>query len=140
MNKAGYNKLNNTKNRMLGMMSEHVEQNEGMKPKGNLTDFVYGATEENKLEIEVAVKEDGRCAIFHNKPFKNQVSWLEFDLGTYKLDFVLDNGDVRDIGLPLTKDVSKNMQNSHQVLMILMDEDTGQAKEGYYIPLILHRK
>lgn len=139
MKKAGYNKVN-IKNRMLGMMIEHVDQSEGSQAKGNLTDFVYGATEESKLEIEVAVKDDGRCAIFHNKPFKNELSWLEFDLDTYKLDFVLDNGDVRDVGMPLTKDVSKNMQNSHQVLMILMDDETGQPKEGFYIPLILHRR
>lgn len=125
---------------MLGMMSEYVGQSEATKPIGNLTDFVYGATDDSKLEIEVFVKDDGKCVIFHNKAFKNQVSWLEFDLGTYKLDFVLDNGDVRDVGLPLPQTLSKNMQNSHQVLMVLMDEETGLAKEGTYIPLILHRK
>lgn len=122
------------------MMSEYVGHSEVSKPVGNLTDFVYGATDESKLEIEVFVKDDGKCVIFYNKPFKNQVSWLEFDLGTYKLDFVLDSGDVRDVGIPLRSELSKNMQNSHQVLMVLMDEDTGLAKEGAYIPLILHRQ
>lgn len=122
------------------MMSEHVGQAEAAQNRGNLTDFVYGATEESKLEIEVAVKDDGKCAIFHNKPFRNDLSWLEFDLDSYQLDFVLDDGEVRDVGLPLTKEISKNMQNSHQVLMILLDDQTGAAKEGYYVPLILHRK
>jgi hypothetical protein len=120
------------------MMSERIEQSEAPRPFGNLLDFVSGATAESELEIEVAVKDDGKCAIFHNKPFKNALSWLEFDLQSYRLDFVLDDGEIRDVGLPLTKDVSKNMQNSHQILMILMDEKTGEAKSGRYVPLILH--
>lgn len=123
---------------MIGMMGNSVEHSSDPKTFGNLTDFVYGATEESKLEIEVAVKDDGKCAVFHNKPFKNSLSWLEFDLESYKLDFVLDDGEIRDVGLPLTKEVSKNMQNSHQVLMVLMDDATGKPKEGRYVPLILH--
>lgn len=119
-------------------MSEHVEQGKAEKPVGNLSDFVYGVTEDSKLELEVAVDDTGKCLIFYNKPFKNDVSWLEFDLDTCRLSFVLDSGDVRNIGIPLSPGVSKNMQNSHQVLMILMDDETGLSKEGRYIPLILH--
>lgn len=125
---------------MYGMMSEVIGQT-GLGPRyGDLTDFVYGCEDGSRLDIHVAVKEDGKCAIFHNKPFRNDLSWLEFDLDTYRLDFVLDNGEIRDAGLPLSKDVSKNMQNSHQVLMVLLDDETGEAKEGHYVPLILHRK
>ncbi|MBI1301374.1 MAG: hypothetical protein GC137_06915 [Alphaproteobacteria bacterium] len=122
-------------------MTSDNESQAGEIPKsGNLTDFVYGATEENKLQIEVAVKEDGRCAIFHNKPFRNELSWLEFDLDTCRLNFVLDDGEIRDLGMQLTKDMSKNMQNTHQMLMVLMDDQTGDAKEGIYVPLIIHGK
>lgn len=125
---------------MIGLMAKQTDQSSDMPQRGNLTDFVYGVDENNDLFIQVAVKDDGRCAVFHNKPFRNDLSWLEFDLDTYELDFVLDGGDIRNVGMPLTKDVSKNMQNSHQVLMILMDDETGDAKEGYYVPLILHSK
>lgn len=122
-------------------MASDNESQTGETPKsGNLTDFVYGATEENKLQIEVAVKEDGRCAIFHNKPFRNELSWLEFDLDTNRLNFVLDDGEIRDLGMQLTKDMSKNMQNTHQMLMVLMCDQTGDAKEGIYVPLIIHGK
>ena len=107
-------------------------------PTGNLTDFVYGASEDSKLEIDVAIKEDGRCVVFHNKPFKDDVSWFEFNLETNKLDFILEDGDIRDIGLPLSQGVVKHMQNSHQILMVLLDDDTGEAKEGHYVPLIIH--
>lgn len=123
---------------MIGMMNERIDSYEAPRKFGNLLDFVEGAESGTKLDIEVVVKEDGKCAIFHNKKFKNALSWLEFDLQSYRLDFVLDDGEIRDAGLPLTKEVSKNMQNSHQVLMVLMDEKTGQPKKGHYVPLILH--
>jgi hypothetical protein len=121
------------------MTNEHVAQG-GERPQvGTLVDFVYGVDENNELQIDVAVREDGRCAVFYNKPFKSDISWLEFDLGTCMLDFVLDSGEIRDAGLPVTKTMSKNMQNTHQMLMVLIDDKTGEPKEGQYIPLIIHR-
>lgn len=108
-------------------------------PVGKLIDFVRDVDAENHLEIEVAIKEDGKVVVFHNRPFKNKVAWFEFDLGTNKLDFVLDDGDVRDVGVPLHQAVAKHMQNSHQILMVYLDDKTGEAKEGGYVPLIIHR-
>lgn len=107
-------------------------------PVGNLTDFVVGIDETNRLDIEVAIKEGGQVIIFHSHPFKKEVSWFEFDLKTNKLDFVIDNGEVRDIGLPLKQNVARHMQNAHQILMVQMDPKTGEAQRGNYIPLIIH--
>ncbi len=124
----------------MELMNGHIGQDGEIPNRGNLTDFFYGVDENNDLEIEVAVKEDGRCAVFHNKPFRRELSWLEFDLDSCRLDFVLDNGEVRNAGMDLTRDMSKNMQNTHQILMVLMDDNTGGAKEGIYVPLIIHGK
>jgi len=107
---------------------------------GDLTDFVYGYNKDSPLDIDVSVNEKGKVVLFHNLPFKNDIAWFEFDLGSCKLDFVLDDGEIRDAGLPLTQQIAKYMQNSHQILMILLDNDTGEAKEGNYIPLIIHTK
>lgn len=120
-------------------MIEHVDQSIEIGDRGNLTDFFCDVRDDSKLQIEVAVKDDGKCAVFYNKKFRNDLSWLEYDLNTYRLDFVLDGGEIRNAGMPLTKEISKNMQNTHQVLMVLMDNDTGGAKKGHYVPLILHR-
>ncbi len=110
-----------------------------IKNNGNLTDFVYGVTDDNPLRIEVGIAEDGRVILFHNKVFKTNLSWLEFDLDSSKLDFILGEGETRGIATPVDRSVSKHMQNTHQVLTVLLDDDTGEAKEGTYIPLILHR-
>lgn len=122
------------------MTEDTQNESSNRPPVGKLIDFVYGVDENNHLEIEVAIKEDGRVAVFHNRPFKEDIAWFEFDLGTNKLDFVLNDGDIRDVGVPLHDSVAKHMQNSHQILMVLMDNDTGEAKEGNYIPLIIHSK
>ncbi len=121
------------------MTNEYVAQDNHRPPVGNLTDFVYGVTDDSPFKVEVAINDDGRVILFHNKVFKNDLSWLEFDLETNKLDFILDGGMVRDFGMPLDKSVSKHMHNAHQILAVLLDEETGDAKEGHYIPLILHR-
>lgn len=120
-------------------MTEQTHTETQREPVGNLTDFVHGCDENNHLDIEVAVNEKGKVVVFHNRVFKNEISWFEFDLGTSRLDFVLDDGEIRDAGMPLSKDVGKYMQNSHQILMVLLDDDTGEAKEGNYVPLIIHQ-
>lgn len=122
-------------------MTETTPQNSesiDRPPVGKLIDFVSGVDADNHLEIEVAIKEDGKVVVFHNRPFKEQITWFEFDLRTNKLDFVLNDGDIRDVGVPLHGAVSKHMQNSYQILMVLMDNDTGEATEGQYVPLIIH--
>lgn len=108
-------------------------------PVKDLSGFVDGVDENHPLDIEVAVDEKGKVVLFHNRTFKNTISWFEFDLETGKLDFVLDDGEIRDAGFYVTKLMSKYMQNSHQILMVLLDDDTGEAKQGNYIPLIIHR-
>ncbi len=107
-------------------------------PVGNLTDFVVPDEKRKHLDIEVAIKQDNRVVLFYDRPFKKEVSWFEFDLKTNKLDFVIDNGEVRDVGLPLSPDVAKYMQNTHQILMVLIDFETGEAAQGAYVPLIIH--
>lgn len=120
------------------MTEEHIEI-PTRTPVGNLTDFVHGVSDSNPLHIEVAIKDDGRVVVFHDKPFKNEIAWFEFDLGTNKFDFIMDDGELRDFGMPLDASVAKHMQNSHQVMMVLLDDETGLAKEGDYKPLIIHK-
>lgn len=120
---------------MTETQTEYTER----PPVGTLIDFVVLDEKNKHLDIEVTIKEGGGVVLFYDRPFKKEISWFEFDLTTNKLDFVLDSGDVRDAGLPLSKGVAKHMQNSHQILMVLMDFQTGEAEKGNYVPLIIHR-
>lgn len=107
---------------------------------GNISDFAEGVSEANPLYIEVAVNDIGKVIVYHDKIFKSDIAWFEFDLGTNKLDFIMDDGDVRDIGMSLKNDLAKNMHNSHQVYLVLIDKKTKEQKNGHYVPLIIHSK
>lgn len=108
------------------------------KEYNNILDFVYNAEGSGQFRLEISVMRDGKVAVFHNKPFKSEISWLEYDVNANLLNFIMDDGEVRDIGFAVKPSIAKNMQNSHQILLILLDDETGQAKEGFYIPLIIH--
>lgn len=98
-----------------------------------------GIHPDEKVKVELVVNDRAEAMIFHNKPFSKALSWLEFDLDHKKLDFVMDDGDVRNFGIPVHPDLTKYMDNAFQVLMVLMDDKTGEPVEGDYYPLIVHR-
>ncbi|MCD8525662.1 MAG: hypothetical protein LRY62_00350 [Alphaproteobacteria bacterium] len=119
--------------------SNQVPQTPEPQVYNNIVDFVYDPKGTGDLDIEVAIREDGKVAIFHDKPFKRELSWIEYDMQAGQLHFIMENGDLRIMGLSVRPELKKNMQNTHQILMVLMDTETGQAKEGGYIPLIIHQ-
>lgn len=120
-------------------MNEETPQISERPLRGSLTDFVEGYDQKNPFDLDVVVNERGQVVLFHSLPFKKEIAWFEYDLSTAQLDFVMDGGDVRHAGLPLTQDMSKYMQNSHQILTIFMDNKTGEAVQGTYVPLIIHK-
>ena len=104
----------------------------------NLTDFFEDVTEENRLEIEVAVKkEDGKTVIFCNKKLKVHLIRIELFVGEKGLIFISDSGSRRPIGLPLTDDVIFPMakHKPDKLFFVRMDPETNKAVEGVYFPL-----
>jgi hypothetical protein len=91
------------------------------------------------FKLNLAVNEQARVVIFHNKPFRTRMSWLEFDLNKNRLDFVMNDGSIRNFGIPVAPDLAKYMQNAFQVLVVLIDEKTGEPEGGSYFPVIIHR-
>ena len=98
-----------------------------------------GIHPDEKVRVELVVNDRAEAMIFHNKPFSKAMSWFEYDLDSKKLDFVMDDGDTRNFGIPVNPELTKYMDNAFQVLMVLTDEKTGEPTEGQYYPLIVHR-
>lgn len=90
------------------------------------------------FKVDIVVSDIGKVAVYHSRPFRKKLAWLEFDLETRRMAFIMDDGDARDFGAPVPGHLAKNMQNAHQVLMVLLDE-AGEPKAGQYYPLIVHR-
>ncbi|MCB9988675.1 MAG: hypothetical protein H6868_04980 [Rhodospirillales bacterium] len=99
----------------------------------------YNKGTDRDVNVELVVNDRAEAIVFHNKPFKKKLSWLEFDLDTNKLDLVMNDGDTRSYGIAVDPKLTKYMQNAFQVLMVLMNENTGEPEGGEYFPLILHK-
>src|SRR5688500_15135472 len=104
----------------------------------NLTPDIAQKTEINDpdFKVDLVINDTAESYVFHHKPFRKQLSWLEFDLGTHNLDFVMNDGDVRNFGAKVPDHLARHMQHAYQVMMVLMDEKSGQPVSGDYFPLI----
>ncbi len=99
----------------------------------------YSEVGDPDFKVDLVVNEGAKVAVFHNKPFKSDLSWLEFNLKTRHLDFVMDDGDIRNFGTQVPPEFARDMQNAYQVLMVLMDEKEKEPDSGQYFPLIIHQ-
>ena len=111
-----------------------------MTEKPPETEYNKGhAPDDTDMNVELAINDRAEAIVFHNKPFSRPVSWLEFDLDTSRLTFIMDNGDVRDFGIPVRPELARYMQNAFQVLMVQMSDENSEPVEGGYLPLMIHR-
>lgn len=108
-------------------------------PTARPSNYMDGTAFETEMKVELMINDQAEVLIFHNKPFNKRISWIELDLDHNKLDFVMNDGDQRNLGLIIKKDLTKYLQNAYQILMVLTDDKTGQPVEGEYFPLIMHR-
>lgn len=97
-----------------------------------------GRHPDNDIAIKLIVGNDAAIYIFHDKPFTKSLSWLEFDLNRSSLDFIMDDGDIRNFGIPVDPTLKPYMQNVHSVGVVLA-ERLENVIGGEVLPLIVHR-
>lgn len=111
-----------------------------MPRQSQYKEFDKGTTHvDADMKVELAINDRAEAIVFHDKPFSRMLNWLEFNLDHNRLDFILDDGEVLNFGIRVQPELAKYMQNCYQVLIVLMDEEAGEAVEGDYVPLILHK-
>lgn len=91
------------------------------------------------FRVDLVINDKAEVFVFHALPFKKRLSWLEFNLDNKNLDFIMNDGDVRNFGAKVEDHFAKHMQNAFQVMMVQLDEKTGEPMSGQYFPLIIHR-
>lgn len=87
--------------------------------------------------IDLVIDEWGGVVILHTKPFEEDLTWLEFDLDNRTLNFVFDEGKIRDLGFSVNQDVTAYMQNAHIAKVALVEGEDVVADET--VPLLVHR-
>lgn len=95
--------------------------------------------EDPGFKINLVINNDARVAIMHNRHFRKKLSWLEFNVNQNRVDFVMNDGDIRNFGIPVPPDMAPYLQNTHMILMILVDDENNELAGGQYLPLLIHR-
>ena len=91
-----------------------------------------------EFKVNLVINDVAEVYVFHEKPFKEKLAWLEFNLDTRDLDFIMSDGDIRSYGAKVPDHLAKYMDNAFQVMMVQTDE-AGEPMQGGYYPLIIHR-
>lgn len=102
-----------------------------------IADFLVDFGKDDKFEVELSIREYNQIVFFHSHAFSIKAALFEFDLTQRILTLVFEEGSRQVIGKPLPETVPAQMQNAHQILMVLIDPRTGEIKNGHYVPLIL---
>lgn len=94
------------------------------------------AIEIDKIKIELYVNDRGEAFLFHDRPFPYGLEKLAYDPETGRADFVIPGDFKRDFGIPISSGLRKYLENNDgKILVVRMDEQTGEIIEGDYYPL-----
>lgn len=104
------------------------------KSTGNLTDFFNEVTDEEKLEIEFAINEEGTAALFYNKTLNVHLQRIEYFRIERDLVFLSEAGDRRSFPLPLSEDIAERLPEVKKILMARICRETDESVSGYYVP------
>jgi hypothetical protein len=90
------------------------------------------------MKLDCFVSENADVCVFHDKPFSKTLSWIEYDTRTSKLDFIMEDGDTRNFGIPVDRKLSAYFHNAHIISIIQLNPATKDVENGMDLPLIIH--
>lgn len=90
-----------------------------------------------EMEAYFMLGDMGTMFIIHDRPFTKTLSWIEYNITTSRLDFVMEDGDLRNFGIPVDPKFGAYIQNSHTIPVAQMVN--GKVVAGHEFPLITHR-
>lgn len=101
------------------------------------TSDIHMAPSESDIQIHWVIGQDASVWIYHDRPFAKTLSWLEYDLRTSRLDFIMEDGDIRNFGIAIDRQFGAHLQNTSLVPVVLRAGQTVIDGDNY--PLIIHQ-
>ena len=89
-------------------------------------------------KVQLVVNERNEAFVFHNRPWSRPVVRLEYNRLTRSMEFLLKGGVRRNFGMLVDQRLGKYLEKSTRILMVLMDDKTGEPIEGSYSPLLVY--
>jgi hypothetical protein len=88
-------------------------------------------------KFELVLNDMGEVFVFHNKPFASELKRIEYNRLTKTMNFIV-NDRPRNFGMPVDPKLAKYFETASRVLVVLMNEKTGEPIEGNYRPVIIY--
>jgi WD40 repeat protein len=90
------------------------------------------------FRIDLVTGEAGDIYLFHNRPFTERFTRLEYNRLTHRFACRMENGELRNITATLAARFAPTLEQGQQVMMVQMDEKTGEPVGGAYFPLLVY--
>lgn len=74
--------------------------------------------------------------IFHELPFKPSLQWIEYDVVNGRIDFILEEGELRNYGFNVTEPVGKYLRNINEICVA--QKDGVIVLNEQFVPLVIH--
>lgn len=87
--------------------------------------------------LDLAIGQAGTFFVFGDKFFNKPVSWLEYDVAKRSLDFIMEDGEVRNYGQEIDPDMAVHLERQTHAVLIRGTKDDIREHGGY--TLIVHR-
>ena len=96
------------------------------------------AKHHNVVDIEAFLLLDNPndAFIFHEHPFDNELSWLEYDAQTARIDFIMQDGALRNFGTPVADHMKEYLNHMHSVCVARTNNGVVISEQD--VPLIIH--
>ncbi len=79
----------------------------------------------------------GNLYIAQDRPFSSgTLSWIEFDKDNNQLNFIMDDGDIRDFGISVNPDFASILSDYKNIPIALVKNSL--FVDGAEFPLIIH--
>lgn len=90
------------------------------------------------MMVDMFISDESEVCILHDKPFTKTLSWIEYDTQTSKVEFILEDGDIRNFGIPIDRKYRAYFHNTHIVNLLQWNPATKEVESGMELPLIVH--
>lgn len=95
------------------------------------------AYNDQDMILDLFISDESEVCVMHDKPFSKTLSWLEYDSKNSTVDFIMEDGDLRNFGIPVDRKYRAYFHNTHVVNMILWNPVTKKLESGAELPLIV---
>lgn len=68
--------------------------------------------------MDIVTNDDGDVYVLHDRPFPENIGWIEFDEETARLDFISAEGRIRFFGMTVPPEVKTQIMKSELALML----------------------